>query len=155
MPEDASIITGRAKDYFDTLRPQNHFHCWLVSEISLVTWRIDRSERIERRVRDKIAIKAEFCWDDDKRLEAELLGEQLANRPAVVIEQLRKTPQGCEWLMARWAMLAYVADKPEGKWTPSQVQLALDLLATPEDFRERHNPGISIDFRGKIIDPGT
>jgi hypothetical protein len=155
VPEDAKTVLGRGKEFFNTLKPQNHFHGWLVGAIALLTFKIDRAERMDRRVRDKIAIKAELCWDDDKRIEAELLGEQLANRPAVVIEQLRKTPQGCEWLMARWAMLAYVADTKDGKWTPEQEQLAFDLLATPKDFREGHKPGVSLDFRGKIVDAGT
>jgi hypothetical protein len=154
MPEDAEAISSRTKDFFDTLRPQNHFHCWLVSEIAVLSFRIERAERMDRRVRDKIAIRAELCWDDDKRLDAELLGEQLGNRPAVVLEQLRKTPQGCEWLMGRWAMLAYVADQGQG-WTPEQNLLAFDLMATPQDFRDISKAFVSIDFRGKVIDDGT
>jgi hypothetical protein len=150
-PEDAHAIMSRARDFFDTLRPQNHFHCFLVNEVALISFKIERSERMDRRVRDKIAIKAELGWDDDKRIEAELLGEQLGNRPAVVVEQLRKTPQGCEWLMGRWALLAYVADQGKG-WTPEQDRLAFDLMATPADFREGFKPGVSLDFRGKVID---
>jgi hypothetical protein len=153
VPEDAKMVFHRTNDFFDTLRPQNDFHCWCVSEVSIVTLRIDRSERIDRRVRDKIAIRAETSWDDDKRLEAELLGEQLANRPAVVIERLKATPQGCEWLVGRWAMLAYEAES-KGAWTPSQIQLAYDLLATPADFRDGQKPGVSVDLDGKVIDPG-
>ena len=153
-PEDASVVIDRARDFFDTLRPQNHFHCWLVTEIALLTFKIERAERMDRRTRDKVAIKAELSWDDDKRLEAELLGEQLANRPAVVVEQLRRTPQGCEWLMARWAMLAYSADDKKA-WTAAQERLAFDLLATPGDFREGRKPGVAIDFQGHVTDPGT
>ena len=153
VPEDQKVVTGRAIQFFDTLRPQNDFHCWVVSEVSLITFKIDRAERMDRRVRDKIAIKAELSWDGDKRLEAEMLGEQLAVRPAIVVEKLKATPQGCEWLMARWAMLAYAAET-KNSWTPAQEQLAFDLLGTPGDFREGHKPGVMIDLFGQVIDPG-
>ena len=153
VAENARAVTGRAVQFFDTLRPQNDFHCWLVSEMSLTTWKIDRAERMDRRVRDKIAIKAELSWDDDKRLDAEMLGEQLANRPAIVVEKLKTTPQGCEWLMTRWALLAHAAES-QGSWNPVQVQLAFDLLATPGDFREGRKPGVMVDLEGRVMDSG-
>ena len=153
VPEDQKAVTHRAIQFFDTLRPQNDFHCWLVSEISLATWKIDRAERMDRRARDKVAIRAELTWDADRRLEAEMLGEQLANRPAIVAEKLKMTPQGCEWLMGRWAMLAYAAESKAG-WTPAQEQIAFDLLGTPGDFREGHKPGVMIDLFGNVVDAG-
>jgi hypothetical protein len=153
VPEDAKAVSVRASQFFDTLRPQDDFQCWLVSEISLATWKIDQAERIDRRVRDKIALKSELYWDDDKRLDAEMLGEQLGNRPAIVVNKLRSTPQGCEWLMARWALLAYAAESKSG-WTPEQEQLAFDLLGTPADFRRGYKPGVLVDLFGKVVDPG-
>src|SRR3954470_10857916 len=43
-PEDALAVRTRMDDYFGTLRPQNHFHCWLVTQIALLSLRIDRCE---------------------------------------------------------------------------------------------------------------
>ena len=151
VPEDANTVMTRTNDFFNTLKPQNNYHCWLVTEISLASIKIDRCERQERRARDKVSIKAELCWDDDKRLEAALLGHTLGNRPDVVIEQLKKTPQGCDWLISRWAMLAYSADTKKS-WTPAQTQLVFDLLGTPPEFREGHQAGTLIDSRGKLIE---
>ncbi len=153
LPEDAAAVECRTREFFHTLRPQNDFHCFLVGEIALITFKIERVERMDRRARDKIAIRAELSWDDDRRLEAELLGEQLAVRPAVVVEQLRRSPQGCEWLMGRWAMLAYTADTHK-KWTAEHKQLAFDLMATPVDFRVETDLGVAIDFRGRVVDTG-
>ena len=150
VPEDARLIRERSDEFFNTLKPQNDLHCWVVTEIALASIKIDRCERIERRVRDKISLRAELYWDDDKRLEASLLGEQLGNRPEIVLEQLRRTPQGCEWLMGRWSMLAYSAET-KGGWTPAQTVLAFDLLGTPTEFREGHPPGTSLDFQGNVI----
>ena len=57
-----------------------------------------------------LALRAELTWDDDRRREAEALGSQIGRRPGEVVEALRRTPQGCSWLMTRWAMLAHSAD---------------------------------------------
>ena len=153
VPEDAVAVTERAAQFFDTLRPQNDFHCWIVTEVSLATWKIDHAERMDRRIRDKGALTAELNWDDKRRLDAELLGEQLGIRPAVVVGKLKATPQGCEWLIARWALLAHAAGSKDG-WTPAQEQLAFDLLGTPADFRQGYKPGVMVDLFGDVVDPG-
>ncbi len=150
VAEDAALVQQRATEFFKTLRPQNHFHCWLVSEIALLSIRIDRAERTERRSRDKVSIRAELCWDDDRRLEAVALGATLGDRPEEVVGRMGRTPQGCEWMMARWAMLAHSADVKK-VWTPEQTRLAFDLLGTPEEFRDGHKPGTALDFRGRVV----
>lgn len=152
VPEDLKAVQERSDAYFFTLKPQNQFHGWLVERVAILSIRIDRCERIERRVRDKVALRAELTWDDDRRLEAEVLGGQIGKRPAEVVEALRRTPQGCLWLMTRWAMLAHVADV-KGAWTPEQTRLAFDLLGTPADFREGHRPGASLDLEGRVVEP--
>jgi hypothetical protein len=151
VSEDASVLQVRAEQFFNTLKPQNNYHCWVVSEVSLTTFKIDRCQRMERRARDKHALRSELCWDDDRRLEATLLGEQLGNRPEVVVDQLRRTLHGCEWMMGRWAMLARAADEKDQTWTPAQVELAFDLLATPREFREGRQPGVAIDYYGRTV----
>ncbi len=149
--EDAQAVQDRAYEWYYALKPQNRFQSWMVDEVAVLSLRIDRSERMERRQRDRGALRAELCWDDDRRLEAERVGGELARRPAETVERLRSTPTGCEWLMTRWAMLAHAADTAKA-WTPDQVQLAFDLLATPAEFRTGP-PGASIDFDGRAADP--
>ncbi|WP_435010370.1 hypothetical protein P12x_001633 [Tundrisphaera lichenicola] len=151
VPESIEAIQERASAYYYTLKPQNEFHCWLVNEIAILSMRIDRCERIERRVRDKISLRAELTWDDERRLEAETTGGQIARRPAEISEQLQRTPQGCDWLMRRWAMLAHSADLA-GSWTPEQTRLAFDLLGTPAEFRDGRRAGVLLDPEGKVID---
>jgi hypothetical protein len=151
VAEDAKLVQKRSREYFQTLRPQNHFHCWIVTQVALISIRIDRDERIERRVRDKIAIKAEVLWESDRKLEAIRLGTKLGLQPEEVVELLQRTPQGCEWLMGRWAMLAHSADVQEGQWTPQQTELAFDLLGTPSLFRQGQKPGAALDIQGRVI----
>src|SRR5438309_5043792 len=151
VAEDLKLVQQRASDWFDALKPQNEYQSWLVDEISVISLRIDRCERMERRARDLKAMRAELCWEDDRRLDAVRLGGLLSKRPDEVVEELRRTPQGCEWLMTRWAMLAHTADV-KGSWTPEQSRMAFDLLGTPAEFREGIKPGASLDLDGRLIE---
>ncbi len=150
VPEDVELVQQRAYQWYYTLKPQTEYHAWLVDQITVISLRIDRGERIERRTRDRSALRAELGWDDDRRLDAEKLGAQLTRRPSEVAEALRRTPHGCEWLMARWAMLAHSADV-HGEWTAEQTRLAFDLLGTPAEFRAGR-PGASLDFDGREVE---
>ena len=153
VPEAIEAVNARASDFFDALRPQNQYQARLVEHVAIWSVRVDRCERSERRVRDKISLRAELFWEDDRKLEVEVLGGQLHHRPAQVVETLRRTPQGCEWLMARWSMLAYSADiHPEHAWDAGQITLAFDLLATPAEFRAGGKPGVVIDSDGRVIE---
>src|SRR5882724_1270737 len=150
VAEDAKLIQQRASAWFDALKPQCEFHSWLVDQVAILSIRIDRCERMERRARDVKAMRAELCWEDDRRLDAVKLGGMLPRRPGEVVEELRRTPQGCEWLMTRWAMLAHVADVRK-EWTADQARMAFDLLGTPAEFREGVRPGASLDLEGWVV----
>ena len=152
VPEDMELVKRRTHDYFFALKPQNELQTWMVDQVAICSIRIDRCERIERRVRDKVCLRAELTWDDDRRLEAEVLGGLIAKRPAETVETLRRSPHGCEWLMTRWAMLAHAADiNPGHAWTDEQTALAFDLLATPAAFRYGR-PGAALNFKGEVLD---
>ncbi len=154
VPESAELVQQRAAEFFHSLKPQNLYHCWLVDQVAIGSVRVDRAQRIERRVRDKVALRAELTWDDDRRLEAETLGAMLPRKPAEVVETLRRSPFGCDWMMERWAMLARAADIRGGSWTEDQAEIAFDLLGTPRAFREGVKPGESIDLDGKVLESG-
>ncbi len=155
VPEDINVINARQNDLFDALRPQDQYQARLVEHVAIWSVRIDRCERTERRVRDKISLRAELFWEDDRRLEVEILGGQLHQRPAQVVETLRRTPQGCDWLIGRWAMLAYSADnQPNHEWDGDQITLAYDLMGTPAEFRASGKPGVVLDKYGRVVESG-
>jgi hypothetical protein len=151
VAEDAELVRARTADLLDTIKPRDEFQRWLVAQIALVSLRIERCEQVEGVVRDRVALQAELSWDEDRRREAAVLGQSLGKRPDLVVEQLRRTVQGCEWMMGRWAMLACSADA-KGRWTAEQEALAFDLLGTPREFREGHAPGTVIDLQGRVIE---
>ena len=154
VPEDPALIQARAEEIYKAFKPYTDYQAWHVERAAVLMVRIDRCERMERRVRDRNCLRAELTWDDDRRLEAEVLGGMLARKPAETVEMLRQTPHGCEWLMGRWALLAHAADTNVGNdWTTEQAVIAFDLLATPAAFRPGRRPGASVDFFGVVLDP--
>ena len=143
VAEDLSLIQARSVDWFYSLHPQNEFQAWMVDKIAVYSLRVDRAERMERRLRDRVSLKAELAWDDDRRVEAEALGRRLGSNPSEVAERLRRTPAGCDWMIRRWDLLAEAAEAHGGAWTPEQAALAFDLLGTPAEFRQAPAPGAS------------
>ena len=154
VAEDPELIQERTKDLFYSLKPQNEFQGWLVDKMAVYTLRIDRAERMERRYRDRRSLRAEALWDDDQFLEIEKLGGKIGVRPAEVVEELRRSTVGCDWLISRWSLLANAADRDK-TWTPAQVTLAFNLLGTPFEFREGRQPGDIVDGQGLVVETNT
>ena len=149
--ESAELIKARSLEMFDSLAPQDEFQVWITNRVALLTIRVDRSERMERRSRDKVCLRALLSWDVDREAEVERLGAKLAGRPEEVAQELRRTRHGCEWLIRRWKLLAHAADVNKS-WTDAQARLAFDLLGTPAAFREGTRPGLELDGTGRVVD---
>ena len=153
VPEDKATVQVRLEEIYWPLKPRTELQRLYVDAMVIITLRIDRVERIERRARDKLALRAMTSWDDDRRLEAEHVGVDLEARPAEVAAQLRQTPQGCDWLLDRWAMLANAAADSNLGWDEGRRRLAFDLLGTPAELRTGQ-PGAKVDPDGRTIDEG-
>ena len=149
VPEDAENFQSRAKRFYQAHRPQNEWQSYLSEQIAMLSLRVDRAQRIERKQRDKIAWRALACWDDDQRLRVERLGKKLRKDPAVIVLELRATPHGCDWMIQRWGMLAAIADQQP--WGKPQSELAYDLQGTPTELRILRI-GTSIDVLGNVDD---
>ena len=154
VSESAELIKARALAMFDSLAPQDKFQTWIINRVALLTIRVDRSERMERRARDKVCLRALLSWDVDREAEVERLGARLAGRPEEVAQELRRTKHGCQWLIRRWKMLAHAADANKS-WSDNQARLVFDLLGTPLAFREGTQPGLELDDQGRVIDEAT
>ncbi len=139
VPEDVESFQRRVSEFYYTLKPQNYLHAWMVEQIALFSLRVDRAGRMERRSRDRHSLQAGLTWDADRRLQAESLGSKLARRPSETVEALRQTPQGCDWLLARWEGLERVAAE-DRVWSADQQALAFDLLGTPAPLRDGRGP---------------
>ena len=107
---------------------------WVVDQVGHVRVQIVRAQGMETQLRDQAARRAETLWETDRRVEAEDRGADLKRLPGRTVAKLRQTPQGCDWLMERWQILARAAEA-KGAWNEAQHHLALDLLGTPIEGR--------------------
>jgi len=153
--EEDAIREARVAAFRDQFRPRDDWQDFLVDQVAGVSLRLGRIERVEARLREVAAWRAENLWDEDRRLEAEKVGANLERDPAKVVATLRRSPQGCDWLIERWAALARVADASGGRgWTEDHARTALDLMGTPESSRV--GPiGALIDEKGQTRGPAA
>jgi hypothetical protein len=134
--EFSQLIAQRLNDWrgrFDFRTAEDE---WVFSQYVIGSVRIDRCVRDEPIVRAYSALRAELSWDEDRRLDAEELAVRLSRRPALVVRRLKKTRQGCEWLLDRWRELA-TALEDGAEWTEQLRSLAFDLLSAPASARHR------------------
>jgi hypothetical protein len=151
IPEDALTVNIRTNEWYEALTPQNYYHCWLVQQVAVTSVKIEHVGRVERRARDRSALRSGLFWDDDRGLDAETLGGRLASAPAHVVNQLRRTPQGCDWMIEKWSRLARVADaNVDQPWDPARISLAFDLLGIPAGDRDGIL-GEVIDQEGRVV----
>ena len=139
LPEEAEAVTARVAAFRPSLNPRGEYDEWLVVEIAVSTVRIDRCRAHEEALRSRSIARAASSWAEDREAEAEVLGRKLSRSPSLVASQLRRTKQGCAWLLARWEGLGQALEA-KGAWTDAQKKLALDLLGTPKEFRDTPGP---------------
>lgn len=120
---------------------------WIFKQLVVASVRIDSSRIEELEARRDLARRATVWWDEDRRFQAEQLAARLAQKPALVLGQLLRTKQGCEWLIVRWKGLAEVIELG-GEWNEAQHALAFDLLGCDRVGRPKtpHRKGPDVEL---------
>ena len=159
-PEAERVRAERIAEWRAIYAPGDGWQTWLVDELVGVSLRLARIGRMAEIQRGVAASRASGnLWVEDRRREVETIAKGMERHPAEVVAKLRLSPQGCDWLIERWAGLARLADASGGRgWTDEQGRLAYDLLGTPA--ASRSGPiGASIDEDGRLNgyapDPAT
>jgi hypothetical protein len=127
---------GRLHAWRDTWQPETDEQEWLFEVMVESSLQFDRCAREEDGLRSYLVQRAALCWDVDRRGEAEELGSRLHRDASRVSVRLRRSRQGCDWLLERWLGLGLVLEQG-GTWDEDQVTLAHDLLGTPPELRVR------------------
>ena len=112
-----------------------------------------QSEEVLRKVElVDIAMDTGPDWDLNRQEEANQLGDSLKRNPTRVALELKRTPAGRRWLIARWEMLVKVLPGVEGHylWDESHTHQALDLLGTPA-----RDLATMPTFRDSFLNPDT
>ncbi len=126
MAETAALLEQQTRDIHAAFKPRNGWQDWLTSTIATLMLRINRSERIERKLRDWASYRAIDFWEDDQKLAVETLVLRIGREPSKVVAKLRETPAGIDWLLARWRFLARVEPS---QWGDDRRDLAASLVA--------------------------
>ncbi len=135
LPRDLEqAVARRIDERTEALRPADHFQRWAVAQAAMESVRVERCQRQEADQRTLLAMRAEHSWDEVRSLDAAELAERLSRKPALVSRQLRRTAQGCEILLERWALLTLILHA-SGGWDDAQQALALDLMGVPLELR--------------------
>jgi len=130
VAETVEALGEQANDIYQAFKPRNGWQDWLTSTIATLMIRINRCERVERRMRDWASYRAIDFWEDDQQLEVETLATKLDRDPSRVVAKLKQSPTGCQWLLARWRLLARI--EPQ-HWTDEQRTLAGRLVGANPD----------------------
>ena len=109
---------------YDQFKPINAWQDWLVQQIALIKFRVNRVQRVERRLRDLMALRAIDFWEEDQRLAIETLALKITKEPGKTVSLLMTTPAGCDWLIERWEELATIG---ADRWNDDQRTLAYHL----------------------------
>jgi hypothetical protein len=127
-------VQARMEGWKADVGPSGPVDLWMLRLAVVASVQADHAVSHEMNLRNYLAERARCRWDDDRRAEAEETAANLSKDPARVASRLRRTKQGCEWMIARWRGLAE-AMEAEGAWTEVQSALAADLLGTPHELR--------------------
>ena len=144
-PEDATGLAPGHLGAYHAFKPQNDWENWVAGQVALLTFRIERNQRIERRVRELAALRAIDCWEVDQASLAEATAAKLATNPAKARATLWTSLAGCDWLLARWSELD-IDDL--GGWTSEQRTLAHQIYPFEPDRMTR--PGAIADHVGQL-----
>ncbi len=145
--DEAALIGSRRDGWFTESVAAGGYEEWLAGEFVLMTVRLDICHARASKIREYEALRAALVWTEDRALDAALLGERLARKPASIIRKLRGTLHGCLYLVEQWGWLARVLDA-KGEWNEAQTASALDLLGVALELREgrtRLDPAPGVD----------
>jgi hypothetical protein len=143
---DEKALDDRLQAYTAEFRHEAPHEFVLVAEMALDDVRMKRCGKLFDILCDGYATRAQLCWDQDRRLEAEDLAVRLRHDPSRIALRLQRTSQGCALMIERWEALGRIF-RETGKWSDAQRSLALDLLGVPS---ERHDGRTPVDARESV-----
>ena len=151
-PEDRTRFEMRAESLREEFRPETEFERILVEQMAADSVRMDRCRESYFAICEDQANRAAFCWDEDRRAEAEEVAARLGKDPTRTRCRLEQNKHGCELLIGRWEGLGRIL-RESGVWDDSQRSLALNLLGVPLELRTGTT---SVDVpEGETIDART
>ena len=117
--EDPRELEARTRQWVEDMKPRNAAEHELVCRAARLAWNIDRGERLETAHLTRRVQQATEPGSTRRLKRVCTLGRRLLymvgvenksypyrpwdDEPAVLLHQLEETPEGCRWLLERWA----------------------------------------------------
>ena len=137
LEADEARLRKEVEEWSETLQPRDEPERAMVEALIVAKDRMERAAASERALRQRRSERASRCWKEDQALEVQRLADKLARAktPGLIVQELRQTPVGCDWLIDRWKELDWALDL-KGNWDDSCRTLAFDLLGAPRATRD-------------------
>ena len=112
---------------------------WQFRHMVVNSLRVDQCQAAETALRIHEASRASTCWYVDRIHEAEQIAAGLTKRPGQAVARLRRTRQGCEWLIRQWQIIDNVV---AGGLTLTEEQevIFVSLLGVRPEFHLECSP---------------
>ncbi|WP_169972927.1 hypothetical protein [Tautonia rosea] len=134
--EMTAAMEERKRYWSAQYRPDGPAQLWRFERIVIESVRADVCVHRSIALRDELAQRASESWDDDRALDAEVLGQSLADHPEFIQPTLLQSRHGVLWLLDRWDDLADRLDRTSGDLSDADLSHLLDLLGVPASDRE-------------------
>jgi hypothetical protein len=125
---DENALEDRVEAYTAEFRPESPHEFVLVAEMALDDVRMGRCGKLFDVLCEGYATRAQLCWDQDRRLEAEDLAARRRRDPARNALKLQRTAQGSALMIERWEALLRILRMRLTDYTSAHSGAPLGLL---------------------------
>lgn len=130
--ELADRIQIRKIQWRETYHPEGEVQEWVFERVCIESVLLDHCKHLKIAALDNVALQANESWNDDRKLDAALLFDQLKKRPETVQKRLLQTKQGCDALIADWEEIGRVLRIESAALADPMYQSRIfDLLGIP------------------------
>jgi hypothetical protein len=131
--EPEELVQQRLDAWSEDLKPETEPERYQVLLVVRASIKLDRADAAEAAAATKQMIAAAETNDEQRAAHAARLGAVLTTNPpedpTALVEQLRKTTQGCQWMIAQWdELIAKLKQVPGRTFEPNERRLGLYLL---------------------------
>jgi hypothetical protein len=131
--EPEELVQQRLDEWSEDLKPETEPERYQVLLVVRASIKLDRADAAEAAAATKQMLAAEATNDEQIAAEVARLGAVLTTNPpedpTLLVEQLRKTAQGCRWMIGQWdELIAKLKQVPGRTFEPNERRLGLYLL---------------------------
>jgi len=135
FPDDVeALVEQRTRDFIAEFAPASPYENVLVRDMAVSSVRIERCASLSVADLVRVADRAEFRWEYDRRMSVEDYAVKLPKDPERIAFGLRRTRQGTDFLIEHWDILRAIA-REIGRWDDDQRRLAFDMLGIAHELR--------------------